>query len=207
MLSAVERKILFVCGVGGLIGCLAVVFGNLVGILVYEQHDPISETISKLAVGQYAWIVDSGMYMFAAGLMACAFGLYRWSWAGARWRAASNFFALLSIDITVIALFNQYAGSHNAGMKVHTYAVYTLYVLVCLTVFFVIGGLREISGLWGRYALWFGLSWSVLTPLYLVTPTEWNGAYERFLGLLLVGGVTAISWVLLRRGRRYLAQG
>lgn len=205
MLTAAERKLLFACGVGGLIGCLAVVTGNLLGILVYEQHDPFSETISKLAVGRYAWIVDAGMYLFAAGLMACALGFYRWSQAGGKWRTTSNLLALLSLDIIIIALFNQYAGKHNAGMQIHIYAVYALYVLVCLAAFLMIGGLREISPAWGKAALWFGLSWAVLAPLYLLTPSQWNGAYERFLGLLLVGGVAAACLVLMQRGRHYLA--
>ena len=209
MRAAEERKLYLACGTAGLIGSLSGIIGNLVGIIVYEKHDPISETISALAVGKYSWILDSSLCLFAAGLLACATGLYRWSLNGAKWKAASVLLGLLSMDIVIIALYNQYAGTQQPGMKVHLYAVYTLGVLVSVTSFLLIAGLQEIeiTRSWGRYSFWFGLFWTILAPFFLLVSTAWEGAYERMLGLMLVGWITFLAWLVLQHGRKGMVLG
>ncbi|MCG7600119.1 DUF998 domain-containing protein [Halomonas sp. McH1-25] len=209
MRAAEERKLFLACGAAGLIGSLGVIIGNLVGIMVYEKHDPISETISALAVGKYSWILDSSLCLFAVGLLACATGLYRWSLDGAKWKTASVLLGLLSMDIVIIALYNQYAGTQHPGMKVHLYAVYTLGVLVSLTAFLLVSGLQEIeiTRSWGKYSVWFGVSWTILAPPFFFVSTAWEGAYERMLGLMLVSWVALLSWLVLQHGRKGMVLG
>ncbi len=204
---AARQRLSFGCGAAGLLGCFAVLAGNIIGILVNEDHNPISETISALAIGPYAWIMDSSLCLFAAALLACALGLYRWHLDGAKWTAATGLLALLGIDVIVIALYNQYAGGQSTGAQVHFFAVCALGILVGLIAFLLVSGLREIAPSWVRFSFWFGLAWVILAPLFSLVPTGWEGAYERFLGLLLISWIAALSWLLLQRQEKDFAGG
>ena len=63
-----KSRLLQVCGYIGLFGCIAAVVTDIIGIIVVEKHNPISETISALAITKYAWIQDLGLNLFALGL-------------------------------------------------------------------------------------------------------------------------------------------
>ncbi|KAI9132270.1 hypothetical protein [Acaryochloris sp. CCMEE 5410] len=71
-----SSKLSLICGFVGLVGCFAALLTDIIGTIVVQKHNPISETISSLAIGKAAWIQDSGLDLFAAGLIACAIALY-----------------------------------------------------------------------------------------------------------------------------------
>lgn len=74
--STLRRRGVIGCAAVALLGCVLVTAANLIGILIVDDHNPISETISKLAIGDYAWIQDFGLDAFAVSLFALALGLY-----------------------------------------------------------------------------------------------------------------------------------
>lgn len=71
-----KYKIYRICSLIGFFGCLSVIAGDIIGIALHEKHDPISDTISMLAIGKYGWIQDWGLDIFAAGYLAIATGLF-----------------------------------------------------------------------------------------------------------------------------------
>ncbi|UIJ73332.1 DUF998 domain-containing protein [Aurantimonas sp. HBX-1] len=189
------------CGIVGMVGAVAVVVANLAGIIVVDAHNPISETISALAVGRYAWIQDVGLYGFASALVACGIGFFRWRLGHLRWLAAGVLLMLLGIDVVVIAFFNGYAGTTNQGADIHTYATYLLAGVFLLVLLSSASGLTRINFRWGVFSLALGAAWLVLAPVFLYVPTAWDGAYERVLGLMMVAWVGSVSWLLLQRYR------
>lgn len=195
-----RSSLLLISGVIGLLGSFAVVAANIIGILLVERHNPISETISKLAIGDYAWVQDLGLDLFAISLFAIAIGLFKWSVGGWRWKTSAFLLVLLCFDIVVIAEHNQYAGQANPGATVHLYAVYVLGLLVALASLLLGFDLRRISRNWSRFSIGLSIVWIVLGPIFFAVPTSWDGAYERFVALIMVTWVVALSWLLIQRG-------
>lgn len=195
-------KMLHLAGGLGLFGCLAVVAGNIAGVMIYERHDWISDTISDLAAGRWGWIQDAGMILFGLGILACGFGMRVWQGGGWAWKLASVALVLLAIDIAVIAAHNEYGDRDSGKFVIHMYAVYALSGLFPLAALLAVPGLRdavEAGRDWSRFSLGIAAAWLVLSPLFFVVPTAWDGAYERVLGLVIVGWVAAIAWLLSRR--------
>lgn len=196
-----DRHLFQVCGIAGLIGCVAAIAADILGILVYEPHDPVSESISALAVGPYGWIQDFGLYLLAAGAFACAVGLLRWNLNGPAWVLGCILLMVLGSDLVIVAIVNQYAGSYNVGANIHQWCFYAFGVLAAAVPLLLVPGLTRSSRPRGQSSLAFGLCWVVLAPAYFLVPPSWNGAYERFLAASAIAWLAAISWLLLGRSR------
>ncbi|WP_319423031.1 hypothetical protein [Pleurocapsa sp. FMAR1] len=46
--------------------------------------------------------------------------------------------------------------------------------------------------------------WTVLAPIFFFVPTNIDSAYERFISLIAIAWLAAMSWLLIRRGKRQL---
>lgn len=198
--GVMKSKRSLICGIIGLIGCISVVAADLIGIVVVERHNPISETISKLAINEYAWIQDIGLDIFAIGLIACAIALYTQPLGGFRWKFSAMLLVFLGIDVFLISEYNQYADASSVGSTIHLYLVSALGIAFALVAFFVAPGLRKISLKWYRFSLWISIVWTLSAPLFFVVPTAWDGAYERLVALIMVTWVTGLSWLLIKCG-------
>ncbi|MGF1515608.1 MAG: DUF998 domain-containing protein [Elainellaceae cyanobacterium] len=195
-------KLSTISGVLGVLGSFLSVATNLIGIIVVEQHNPISETISMLAIGEYAWLQDFGLDALALGLAAIAVALIRWNLGGLEWQAGATLVMLLSLDILLIAEHNQYVGREGVGAAIHIYCVYALGLLVALMTWFLSRGLGKVGRGWRRFSRTISLVWTVFGPIFFFVPDGWNGAYERFVALILLTWVVAVSWLLIRHGDR-----
>jgi len=168
-----------------LVGCLGVLLGDLVGILVVEKHNPVSETISRLGIGKYSWIQDYGLDLFALGVfaLAAAFGVYARSW---QWWGLAVLTGLLGIDLLLIAEHDQYFSYTEPGAtSIHRTLTAILYGLL-LVILALFGKLVYSSDTRLAY-LSFGIAvfWSVACPLYkFATPSDWKGLVERMIGLV-----------------------
>jgi hypothetical protein len=193
------RRLVRTCGLIGLFGCLVAVVTDVMGWILVDGYDPISQTISNLAVGRWSWLLDLGLYLLATACFATAVGLAARRLGGASWTFAAAAVALLGIDVIVVAAFDEYAGTTNPGADVHSAAVYALGALFALACLLAVPGLKRLHGSLGRFSLVVGLAWIVLAPLFFLVPNAWDGAYERFLALILLGWLaTMASRVLLR---------
>ncbi|MGB5970175.1 MAG: DUF998 domain-containing protein [Spirulinaceae cyanobacterium] len=200
-----ESKLSLICGIIGIFGCLSVVVADIIGIILVDKHNPIRETISALAIEKYAWVQDTGLDLYAIAMIACAIGLYRWNLGGIKWKIGNILLGLLGIDIVLIAEHNQYAGRPGVGAAIHIYCVYALALLFALLTLLLAFGLRKLGEKWYRYSLGTSLVWTVLSPIFFFVPTSIDGAYERFIAMITIAWVIAVSWLLIQRGRGKVA--
>lgn len=201
-----KSPFLQVCGAIGMAGCLAVLAADVIGIIVVEKHDPISETISRLAIGKDAWIQDLGLDLYALGLAAIAAGLFRWNRGGWRWHTAAGLFVLMAIDIVLIAEHNQYAPSGTPKDNIHMTCVITLYFLFAACsglLAFELRALRK-SFFWATATVF--CVWIAGSPLFLyVVPDAYQGLTERIVGVAMATWVGLVAWILWQRGRAKIA--
>lgn len=202
-----KSRLLEFCGYISLFGCIAAVVSNIIGIIVVENHNPISETISALAITKYAWIQDWGLNFFALGLIACAVGLFSWNLNGTTWKIGAFLLFLLGIDVVLIAEHNQYAGREGVGASIHIQCVYALGLLFALLTLLFATGLRKLGRNWYRFGIGITAFWVVTAPTFFIVPTNIDGAYERFVAMIMLTWVVAISWLLIRKGQGKLPAG
>lgn len=183
-----------ICGALGIIGCVAVIAGDIIGIALHEKHDPISDTISMLAIGKYGWIQDWGLDIFAFGFLALAVGLYTWKRNGTKWIISIVVLVLISVDLVLIAEHNQYAG--RPGYTIHRELVYILTGLFLFLTIIISFDLQNLKKYLKRFSLWIALLWLISAPLLPLIPDNWDGAYERLSSTLLVVWLTVISYHL-----------
>ncbi len=192
-----------ICGIVGIAGNVIVLLTDFVGIIVVDSYNPISQTISNLAIGDYAWIQDVGLNLYAISLMVCAIALWRWNLGDWRWRLGSVLVFLLGIDILIISEHDQYAKlPDSSGASVHLYAVYVLGLMFPSICFLLSSGLRKISRKWKRLSWITAVVWLIFAPPFFQIPNNINGLYERFVALILLTWTTAISWLIFERGSR-----
>lgn len=204
--SSLDSNLSTLCGFLGLFGCFSAIATDIIGILVVEKHNPISETISSLAITKYAWIQDTGLVLFAFGIVACAIALSRWKINRTKWKIGTLLLFLLGIDIVLIAQHNKYAGREGVGASIHLQCVIAMAVLFTLTTILLASGLRKAGRNWYRYSMGTAIVWLVLSPIFFILPTHIDGAYERFIALIMISWVSAISWILIRHGQGKLSK-
>lgn len=175
-------------------GCVAVIAGDIIGIAVHEKHDPISDTISMLAIGKYGWIQDWGLDLLALGFLAVATGLYNWKRKGTKWIISLIILVLISVDLVLIAEHNQYAG--RPGYTIHRKLVYILAGLFLLLNIMISFDLKSLKPYLKRFSFWIASLWLIFAPLLPLIPDSWDGAYERLVSTLLVVWLAVVSYHL-----------
>lgn len=197
-----NRKLFVACGVAGIVGSVISVIADFIGIAVVNGYNPISQTISDLAMGPYAWIQDVGLNLYAIGLVACAIALWRWNLGDWRWRLGAALLAVISVIILIISEYDQYANLPNSsGMSIHLYSVYALGILFPATCFLLGFGLRRLGRMWRRFSWATAVVWVIFAPAFFKMPTAVDGLYERFVSLILLAWSIAIAWLIFQRGK------
>lgn len=196
-----NQKFFQICGVAGIAGSLIAVITDFIGIFVVDGYNPFSQTISSLAIGDYAWIQDVGLNLYGIGLLVCAIALWRWNLGDWRWRFGSVLVFLLGIDIIVISEHDQYAGlPGHTGTPIHLQAVYVLGILFPLICFLLSFGFRRISRKWQYFSWITAAVWLIFAPPFFQVPTALDGLYERFISVILLGWTIVTSWLIFRQG-------
>ncbi len=166
-----------ISGILGMAGCLGVIASDIIGIAVHEAHDPISDTISMLAIGKYGWIQDLGLDFLGIGFIAVAIGLFNYQKKGWKWKTSLAILVLIAVDILLIAEHNQYA--NESEETIHRRLVYLLAFLFPLLCFLSSFGLKSIKPSLKRFSFWIAGLWIILAPLFPFVPDSLDGAYER----------------------------
>jgi len=189
-------------------GAFAVVAADIIGIIVVEKHNPISETVSKLAIGKYAWIQDLGLDLFALGWLGLAAGLYRLGRGqGWKWKLSIFLMVLLAADFVLIAEHNQYATEATPKEAIHTQLVYALGGLFLLICCFMAPGLKNFGKGWRNFSLVCAGVWLVTTPFFFFISTQWDGLFERISGSTLVVWMLGMANLLYQQGAKIRQAG
>ncbi len=190
-----KKKFIYkICGFLGILGSIAVVITDLIGIAVHEDHNPVKNTISMLAIGKYGWIQDLGLDFLAIGFAAVSVGLFIWKRRGTKWILSLIIQILIAIDIILIAEHNQYAvQSENT---IHRKLVYVLAGLFLILNILISQDLKSLKGFLKKFCLWIAALWLVFAPLLPLIPDSLNGAYERLICSLIVIWLGTVAYYL-----------
>ncbi|MEM1149892.1 MAG: DUF998 domain-containing protein [Pseudomonadota bacterium] len=161
---------------------LALIGTNVWGSLVVESHDPVANTVSELAVGRGALIQDSGLVIYAAGLLILAVAISQipgtrrlWRWGG------STSFMLMAAATALIALRHEYGDGDSEAPELHMLFVYALSLSLILAPLSLHQELQSWSRPLARANLGFLFIWIAASPGFFIVPDAYDGAYERAL--------------------------
>lgn len=169
-----------------LVGCISLVVGNIAGSIIVPGHDWVADTVSDLAAGRYEIIQDVSLYGFAAALLALGLASSHIHDGEVNWTALTVSLVLLAVAVTIIAARNEYGDSDEEGVVIHIYIVYALGAL-----FAAVFALMAVEGRrFGRGIVvvsWICLClWALGAPIFFILPTEWDGFWERLLGVITI---------------------
>ena len=170
-----------------ILGALAVIVANLVGVWLHPTTGFFADTISNLAAGRYAWVLDTALVLFAIGLIFLALSLWDLKLEGWRWRGGVLCIALVGVGIIVIALYNEYGDGDAGGVTIHLEVVAAMGVLFTLGTVLLSFGLVRVGSYWSGLNILFGVLWLLLgLAFFFLTPDSWDGFVERIAAAMLV---------------------
>lgn len=179
-------------------GCAAAALADFVMWFLTPGYNPVAQTISELGAGPHHEVQDAGIALFAAGVFALGVAFILRSKDGWRSWLVRAAFVILAIDICLIAFWNEYGDGEPGGLVIHKYLVLLLYLLAAVILWFgdaVTPARRSVLSSFGRGAAIF---WLVAAPVFYLLPDSIDGAYERFLALILIGAVASAALALYR---------
>ncbi|KZY40522.1 hypothetical protein A3731_12680 [Roseovarius sp. HI0049] len=191
-------------GVTGLVGCLVVIAGTLLAQAFVPDHDWVSDTISDLAAGRHAIIMDVALYGFATGILATSLATARVHLGKLDWSAGVLALAIIAGLVIIVAARDEYGdGDSNGGtVVIHRYLVYALGVLFAYLPIGMYRGLKRAHLPAARAFAVLGGGWVVLAPVFMFMSTRMDGLVERVLALIACGMIAILSWVTLQHGKK-----
>ncbi len=183
-------------------GCIALAASVLIADFVVPNHDWIADTISDLGAGRYEFIVDTGLYVFSAGLIGLAvlaghvhLGVWDWS---------VGIIALIIFGLLVflIGARNEYGDNDSEGWVIHSYLVYALGVAMTVACFALARGAARASPRYRTILIAAGIVWVASAPVFFFLPTEIDGLYERYLGAVSFVLVLTLAHLFYQRAKQ-----
>lgn len=191
----------FVCGILGIIGSGAVVLANIVGVIVHPNQGLIANTISDLAAGRYALIMDIGLYSFAVGILAVAAGLRRLHWGRWSWTLGSWLLTLMAVLIVVIGAYGEYGDNDVGGLVIHLPLIFVMALTFTASALLTATGFYRVRRRW----FWFNVACAILwvggAAIFWFSPTSIDGLLERAVGMVSVVWLVAMSKLLIDRSK------
>lgn len=151
--------------VAGQIGAAILLF---VAMAWYPDYDFVADTISRLAKGPHAVIMDTGFYISAAGLLALAIGAAHLHLGGWDWSLGILALALLALVVTLLGIWDEF-GQTPETLSIHKRLSFALVPLFGLGPLLMMRGIAgawpwarwsfaAAAALWTALALWFFFS-------------------------------------------------
>jgi len=197
-----ERPYLLIAlGALGILGCLSLLIGTMIAQNTVPNHDWMADTISDLGAGKWEIIMDVALYVFAAGLFATALAAAHAHLGGVGWSVGVVSLAALAALVIVVGARNEYGDGDSEGIVVHIYLVYGLGLFFLLAPLCMAAGIGRDHPVARWLLIGLGIAWGVAAPAFLMMPTDIDGAFERFLGVIACAIVTVLCGVFCKRGR------
>lgn len=201
-----EPKLMIALGWFSIVGCVSLCITILIADFVVPNHDWVADTISDLGAGKYEFIVDIGLYAFSASLIAIALLAAHVHMGGWRWSVGIVGFAAFGLLVFLVGARNEYGDSDSEGIVIHIYLVYAIGVLMAAVPWLMADGAARAGRSYGRTLRGIAILWTISAPVFFMLPTDIDGIYERYLGLISMGAVATLARLFIARGRR-LDQG
>jgi len=187
-----------ILGAVGLLSCLVVVLCDVSMWFIVDGYNPISQTISELAAGPHHWVQDAGIIVFVIGTLCLTLDLFIRGETGWKPWLVRLSMLVMSADIALIALWNEYGDGNPGGLEIHIYLVALLYPLVPIILWFGTSVLPARHGKFSVVAKITAVAWLIIAPLFFVLPTYVDGLYERGLGAIMIVAVGIAAYRLLK---------
>ena len=190
-------------GIAGICGAVSIVLTDVIGILVRPGYNPIFQSVSELAIGPTGWIQDVGMFLGAAGTVACAAGLYLVLDEGWHLRLGEFLLLVAGLGLLLAAVFKtDVAPPKTAGGIIHDTASLVAGIAFVPVCFLISPALRPRRALFA-YTIAAGILGAGLEIGTGRFPEHWVlfGLHERLFLANAVAWVLIISWVVLLRYR------
>jgi hypothetical membrane protein len=188
-------------GIAGMSGAASVVLTDVIGILARPGYNPISQSVSELAVGPTGWIQDLGMFLGAVGALACAAGLYLVLDEGWYLKMGEFLLFVAGLGLLLAAVFKtDLVPPKTVGGIIHDIASLVSGIAFVPVCFLISPALRRRRALFA-YTIAAGLLGAGLEIGTGRFPEHWVlfGLHERlFLGNA-VAWVWVVSWMVLLR--------
>lgn len=188
-------------GCFALLGCILFGLAILIADFVVPHHDWIADTISDLGAGKYEFIVDIGIYAFAASLISIALLAAHDHLGGLRWSFGAVGFAVLGLIVFLVGARNEYGDNDSDGWVIHIYLVYALGLLMAVLPWAMAQGAGRISRKISRVLIAMSVLWTISAPVFFFLPNSIDGIYERYLGLISFCTVGTMAWLFIIRAR------
>lgn len=194
-------ELLILCGALGILGPLAMTVGIVVVQSIAPGHDPVSDTISDLARGDTAWIMDVIFYFNAAAMLALAIGaahlhLGQWDWS-------LGMFALtfVALDVVLLGVWDTFYSQPGVDKtSVHTRLATLLFPLYLVGPLAMVRGIARVSAVSKWLFIASGILWPITALIYFYGPAPYYGLTERIAGATTLLWTIPLGWVFLRRG-------
>lgn len=183
-----------------IIGCAILAVSILVADFIVPDHDWIADTISDLGAGRYEFVVDTGLYAFSAALVAIALLGAHVHLDGWRWSLGAIGFALFGLIVFLVGARNEYGDADSDGVVIHIYLVYAIGVLMAVLPLLMARGAGRVGAGYRHVLIGVSGLWVVSAPVFFFLPTDIDGIYERYLGLLSAIAVVTLARMFLKRG-------
>ena len=183
-------------------GCILFSGMILIADFVVPGHDWIADTISDLGAGEYEYIVDIGIYAFSASLISVALLAAHIHLGNWRWSVGIVGFTVLGLIVFLVGARNEYGDNDSDGVVIHSYLVYALGLLMAILPWSMSEGARCCGAIYGRILVGLCALWTVSAPVFFMLPTDVDGLYERYLGVIAMATVITLAILFLRRQGR-----
>lgn len=167
------------------IGCVIFAVSILIADFVVPDHNWIADTISDLGAGKYEYIVDIGIYAFAGSIMSTALMAAHLHLGKLSWTSAVFCLVVLAFIVFLVGAKNEYGDRDNDGTVIHIYLVYAIGILAALVPILMASGAKTVRRYYAAALYALAAIWVISAPLFFLMPTEYDGIYERYLGLLI----------------------
>jgi hypothetical protein len=198
-LGGERSELLILCGIVGFLGNLAPLAAMALSVPV-ARHDLVADTISDLGRGPHAWIMDTGFYANAAGMLALAIGcanlhLGRWAWSLGVFCLAG-----LALATVLLGIWDEFHTGPTENLSVHTKITYALGPLYLAGPLLMIGGARRLMPFAPVLFVGSAVLWAVLATAFKLAPDAWDGILEKAAVTATYAWTLPLALLLMRRG-------
>lgn len=193
--GTLRTELLWFCGVTALFGAVAPIAFNLIASVI-AQHDFVADTISDLGRGPHKWIMDTGFYFSAAGLIAASIGTAHAHLGGWRWSVGIFVLSFLALVTVLIGVWDKFGNSDD--LSIHTRLTFALGPLYLLGP--VLMAPSAAKAMPSANVLFYTSAalWAVVATWFKLAPTEYDGLVEKLAVLATLLWTVPLAVILLR---------
>lgn len=195
-----EPRLMIALGWAAILGCAIFVSSIFIADFAVPDHDAWADTISDLAAGKNEYIVDIGLYAFSASLICIALLCAHVHLGGGKWSFGIVALALFGLLVFLIGARNEYGDNDSEGVVIHIYVVYVIGALMAVIPFLLAEGAARADERYRRLLWVLGALWIISAPFFFILPTDVDGMYERYLGVISIVMVITIGHLYITRG-------